>query len=66
MNRKITTQRTDKKWKVLHLLGWVALILGAISCFGSTPTQPGALLGGALIGVALQVCARIGAWWSNA
>jgi len=59
----VTTQRTYKRWKLLHFIGWLAFGLGVLASIGAGDPTPAVF--GFLVGVGFQLIARLGAWWDN-
>lgn len=68
-----TIERTGKTWKAFLLVGWLLLALGATTCGWSLLRDPSAAggppllawMGGAvaLVGLAIFLFGRLGAWW---
>lgn len=57
-----TIQKTGKQYKAMSAIGWL-LILGSPVLFVN---HHGALSAAALmVGVAIKIIARIGAWWNH-
>lgn len=75
---KVLIERTEKRWKVLQLIGGAAILIGivAILISGSLADKPpqfrpglvAAFLGGLLMSVAGIIVASVGAilaWWHH-
>lgn len=64
---RVTTQRTDKKWKVTRLVGLLLLGGGIVYGIGHQDDgdAAGVALAIALPGVLLMLVARVGRWWTN-
>lgn len=57
----VTIEQTIKRWKSLHLLSVLTIIVGFISVHWIGPT--GFLF--CFFGLALYFVSRFGAWWNN-
>ena len=64
-----TIQQTSKKWKLLQLVGVVAIIVGVVSCASSmSDPDPNMSCTGIswLIGAPAIIVGKLGAWWHHA
>ena len=64
---RTTIQRTDKKWKVMRLVGLLLLGGGIVYGIGHQDDgdAAGVALAIALPGVLFMLVARVGRWWTN-
>lgn len=58
----VTTQQTGKEFKVIQAIGVVLILAGAVSC---SAREAGAAAGLWVVGFAVFMFARIGAWWRH-
>ena len=61
---RTTIQRTDKKWKVLSLLGFLLLAAGIVAGIGAE-WKEGPWIFVILGAFLLRGIARVGRWWTN-
>jgi len=66
-SRYVTTQQTDKSWKLLKLIGMLTGLLFTVltvANLGKETSQGFILI--AVLGVVVWLVGSIGSWWSNA
>lgn len=57
-----TIQRTGKQYKALSAIGWLLIIASPILFVNHHGAISAASL---MLGVAVKILARVGAWWSH-
>lgn len=59
-----TIEQTSKRWKSTQLAGGILIAIGIVMMFNGDGVAAVGIFA-ALIGIAMYVYARVGAWWQN-